>query len=154
MVGHGHAKAVDEIIERKRHHRLLEAGLETLLAAVDGFPERRQRRADLGHLSGFPPLALKLRERGHTVTFILRDLANVQSLLGERGFLALQAPVWLSKAGGLPRPLGANPAPNIFSVISNRRPAISTALEALRELDAESLVFAPGLGILRAQARH
>ncbi len=58
---------------------------------------------DFGHMSKFLPLALLLRERGHEVSFVLRDLSNAESVLGRQGFPLLQAPIWLPKVQGLPK---------------------------------------------------
>jgi len=60
--------------------------------------------ADLGHMMRFFPLAKALREQGHKVTFILRDLSRAQKHLGRYGFELLQAPIWLPPARRAPSP--------------------------------------------------
>ncbi len=47
-----------------------------------------------GHLDSFPDLALALRDQGHEVYFVLRDLYRAESILGKHGFHWLQAPLW------------------------------------------------------------
>lgn len=46
-----------------------------------------------GHIARFVPVARELRQRGHEVIFVLKDLAHIERLLGESGFPYLQAPV-------------------------------------------------------------
>lgn len=58
-----------------------------------------------GHILGFLPCALALRARGHEVVFVLRDLSRAEQILGKHGFKALQAPLWLPRAEGLPPPV-------------------------------------------------
>ncbi|MBL8332671.1 MAG: hypothetical protein JNM08_06190 [Rubrivivax sp.] len=55
-----------------------------------------------GHLGRMLPLAHALRERGHEISFALRELTEVQRLLGPAGFRWYQAPLWLGRVGGLP----------------------------------------------------
>ncbi len=55
-----------------------------------------------GHIAGFLPLARRLRRRGHTVTFVLKDLSRADPLLPGDEFATLQAPVWYPEATGLP----------------------------------------------------
>jgi UDP:flavonoid glycosyltransferase YjiC (YdhE family) len=55
-----------------------------------------------GHVGAFLPLALKLREHGHEVVFVLRDLSKFETFLGRHGFAPLQGPVWLPEAPPLP----------------------------------------------------
>ena len=50
--------------------------------------------AGYGHLQTFPDLTLTLRNRGHEVVFVVRDLSLAESVLGRHGFDCLQAPVW------------------------------------------------------------
>jgi len=52
-----------------------------------------------GHVAGFLDLALRLRDRGHDVSFAVRDLSRAEAVLGSRGFRLLQAPVWLRQVG-------------------------------------------------------
>ena len=56
-----------------------------------------------GHVSTLLPFARKLKQRGHEVTLVLRELHNVSNLSGE-GLPVLQAPVWLPRMTGLPEP--------------------------------------------------
>lgn len=56
----------------------------------------------LGHAGRLASIALPLRARGHTVTFVLRDLVLTRRLLGGLGIDTLQAPVWLHRTAGLP----------------------------------------------------
>jgi len=58
----------------------------------------------LGHISRFLPLALKLKEAGHQVSFILKDLSHAYEMLVKYGFSVYQAPVWLLKAPGVKSP--------------------------------------------------
>lgn len=51
-----------------------------------------------GHVDGFVRVALQLRERGHDVSFALKDLSRAEKLLGQHGFPLIQAPVWLPPA--------------------------------------------------------
>jgi hypothetical protein len=56
---------------------------------------------DLGHLSGFLPLATALRQKGHDVAFVLRDLIHAESLVVSQGFPVFQAPVFTGTITGL-----------------------------------------------------
>ncbi|HED15766.1 MAG TPA: hypothetical protein ENI64_02930 [Gammaproteobacteria bacterium] len=58
----------------------------------------------LGHLQRFLPLALKLQEQGHEITFVVRDLSGTETVFGKHHFKTYQAPVWLLQAHGLPSP--------------------------------------------------
>lgn len=49
----------------------------------------------LGHIVRLLPLALKLRESGHDVSFILKDLSRACTLFVKHGFPVYQAPIWL-----------------------------------------------------------
>ncbi len=55
-----------------------------------------------GHLGRHLRVAAWLRERGHQVTFALKDLAHAEYALGRHGYTLLQAPVWLHTPRGLP----------------------------------------------------
>ncbi|MGZ4958154.1 MAG: glycosyltransferase [Methylomonas sp.] len=56
-----------------------------------------------GHTAAFLPVARQLRQRGHEVVFVLKDLEFADVLLGNDGFPYLQAPIrWPS-----PQPLPA-----------------------------------------------
>ena len=48
---------------------------------------------DYGHVGSFMPLALKLRELGHEVIFVVRDLVVGEKMAGRLGFHTLQAPL-------------------------------------------------------------
>jgi UDP:flavonoid glycosyltransferase YjiC (YdhE family) len=58
--------------------------------------------SNLGHVSGFLPLAQELRRRGHEVILTLRDLSRVNSLAKSAVFPLLQAPVWQGPAPAAP----------------------------------------------------
>ena len=60
--------------------------------------------AGYGHMSGFLPVALKLRERGHEVLFALKELAHAEEVIGRHGFDFLQAPVCSAPPGNFPAP--------------------------------------------------
>ncbi len=49
----------------------------------------------LGHAGCFLPVARKLREMGHEVILIVRELHDMETLLRGQGFALLQAPIWL-----------------------------------------------------------
>ncbi len=51
-----------------------------------------------GHVTAFRPLALELRQRGHEVTLIVRDLPRAHVFLGRHGFPTYQAPIWLHES--------------------------------------------------------
>lgn len=55
-----------------------------------------------GHLGRMLPVAKALRERGHAVSFALRELTEAQRLLGPTGFKWYQAPLWTGRVTGLP----------------------------------------------------
>lgn len=55
-----------------------------------------------GHLGRMLPLAQALRQRGHRVSFALRELTEAQRLLGASGFKWYQAPLWMGRVQGLP----------------------------------------------------
>jgi len=56
----------------------------------------------LGHAGRLKSIALPLRARGHTVSFVLRDLVLTRGVLGGLGIDTFQAPVWLHRTAGLP----------------------------------------------------
>ena len=60
--------------------------------------------AGYGHLQTFPDLAHTLRNRGHDVVFVVRDLTSAESVLGRHGFDCLQAPVWPMQKRHQPTP--------------------------------------------------
>lgn len=53
--------------------------------------------SSLGHISRFLPIALKLREKGYAVSFILKDLSKAYELFGKHDFPVYQAPIWQYK---------------------------------------------------------
>lgn len=59
---------------------------------------------DYGHINSFMPLALVLRDQGHEVIFIVRDLTNAEKAIAKHRFQILQAPVWNANVKGLPSP--------------------------------------------------
>src|SRR5712664_2094429 len=59
--------------------------------------------ANLGHITPLLVLARALRERGHEVVFVLKDLRGCAELLQQHGFSFLQAPIVAARAAGLPR---------------------------------------------------
>lgn len=59
---------------------------------------------DYGHIGSFMPLALELREQGHEVIFVLRDLSNAETVVSKYKFSILQAPIWTAEIKGLPDP--------------------------------------------------
>lgn len=56
-----------------------------------------------GHISVLLPFARKLKQRGHDVAMVVRELHNVSNLSVE-GVTVLQAPIWLPPMHGLPEP--------------------------------------------------
>lgn len=58
-----------------------------------------------GHLGRMIPVARELRERGHEVVFIIRELVEAERLLGPHGFSWYQAPLWIGRVMNLPDPL-------------------------------------------------
>ncbi|MDY6874276.1 MAG: glycosyltransferase [Chloroflexota bacterium] len=58
----------------------------------------------LGHISRLLPLALKLKEEGDKVSFILKDLSHAYDTLVQYGFSVYQAPVWLYKTPNVNSP--------------------------------------------------
>ena len=66
-----------------------------------------------GHVDGYVRIAQQLRERGHDVSFALKDLSRAEKLLGEHGFRLIQAPVWLP-----PRPENLPPANELVGILS------------------------------------
>jgi hypothetical protein len=89
--------------------------------------------ADFGHMSRFLPLALKLRERGHEVSFVLRDLSNAESILGQHGFPLLQAPIWLAPVPNLPKP-PLNYTEILFRCGFLNKPGLTGVIKGWREL--------------------
>ena len=60
--------------------------------------------ADLGHIANFLPIALALKQQGHAVTAVVRDLSRAATVFGDHGIPVLQAPVWLAQNAELPDP--------------------------------------------------
>ncbi|MEW5942910.1 MAG: nucleotide disphospho-sugar-binding domain-containing protein [Pseudomonadota bacterium] len=58
-----------------------------------------------GHIAGFLPVALSLRECGHEVIFALKDVSHAAAILGAHRFPYVQAPIWLPKLVGVPEPV-------------------------------------------------
>lgn len=58
----------------------------------------------LGHLTRLLPIALKLRDNGHDVSFLIKNLSRAELILGEHQFKTYQAPVWLLQPKGIPHP--------------------------------------------------
>jgi len=56
-----------------------------------------------GHVSLLLPFARKLKQRGHEVVLVLRELHNASNLAYE-GIPVFQAPIWLPPMHGLPEP--------------------------------------------------
>lgn len=63
----------------------------------------------MGHVAPYLPLAKGLRDKGHEVAFVLRDLYSAETSLGQNNFPYFQAPVALSPAEN------RNPSPHIFA---------------------------------------
>jgi hypothetical protein len=57
-----------------------------------------------GHIQAFLPLAYRLREAGHEIIFINKDLLNAERELNRHGFSCLQAPLFQGRLAGLPEP--------------------------------------------------
>ena len=57
----------------------------------------------MGHLDRMLVTARALRQRGHTVVFVLRDLSRAHQRVTAEGFEMLQAPVWLPSVTRAPR---------------------------------------------------
>jgi hypothetical protein len=57
-----------------------------------------------GHIQAFLPLARRLKDAGHDVIFINKDLLNAERELNREGFRSLQAPLFQGKLVGLPEP--------------------------------------------------
>jgi hypothetical protein len=55
----------------------------------------------LGHAARLKPLAEELQRRGHQTTLMLRDLVLTDSLLHNKSYPRLQAPVFLHQTVGV-----------------------------------------------------
>lgn len=58
--------------------------------------------ANMGHIDRLLLLARELRERGHEVVFLLRDLSRAHGRIAAEGFEMGQAPVWLPRLANPP----------------------------------------------------
>lgn len=67
-----------------------------------------------GHIGGFLPIALRLRDQGHHITCVLRDLTHAHTLLASHDIPCIQAPVWLNHLDALTHPV--NYAEILFKV--------------------------------------
>lgn len=59
--------------------------------------------ANMGHIDRMLVTARALRERGHAVTFALRDLSRAFDRVALAGFPLVQAPLWLPRLANPPR---------------------------------------------------
>lgn len=59
----------------------------------------------LSYVGSFLPVAKQLRDQGHQVDYVLRELHNVQALLGQDPGRICQAPVWLAGSSEQDSPL-------------------------------------------------
>lgn len=57
-----------------------------------------------GHYGQIIPLARSLRDAGHEIFLIFKDLSRAHQVLANEKFTVLQAPVWLPSPVGLPTP--------------------------------------------------
>lgn len=53
--------------------------------------------SNFGHLSPLLPVAQALRDRGHRIDFVIRELARGQTVLQPHGLDMLQAPLWTGR---------------------------------------------------------
>jgi UDP:flavonoid glycosyltransferase YjiC (YdhE family) len=65
----------------------------------------------LGHIAPLAALGREFEHRGHTVSFILRDLSRIGSLLDPGRVACFQAPIWLG------RPTASAPPPATYADI-------------------------------------
>lgn len=63
----------------------------------------RELGAAYGHISRMLPFAKSLKQRGHNVVLVLRELHNTDNLHSD-GMPVLQAPIWLTQTKGLRNP--------------------------------------------------
>lgn len=68
----------------------------------------------MGHVAPYLPLIEGLRQQGHTVAFVLRNLKFAESVLGVRGIPYFQAPVMLGNT-----PPEINPAHTFAQILNN-----------------------------------
>ena len=61
--------------------------------------------AGLGHLTAFLPMARLLKDRGHEVFCISKELIGTGELLEKQGFKVFQAPYWTPNIKNLPSPV-------------------------------------------------
>lgn len=84
---------------------------------------------DYGHIGSFMPLALALREQGHEVIFVTKELNNAETVVSKYKFQVLQAPIWNEKDKSLP-----NPPLNYTEIILRFGFLNKTALSALNRV--------------------
>jgi len=72
--------------------------------------------SDYGHLARLLPVAVALRERGHGVDFVVRDLMGAEKLIAPLGMRVFQAPLWLRKVTSCRLPDGA---PSTYGYVGN-----------------------------------
>lgn len=87
--------------------------------------------ANYGHVSAFLPLAKALRNAGHEVTFVIKELTHAETLLGPAGFEYLQAPLWLLQLEKLTHPV--NYAEILFKVGYLSQPGVTGLVKAWRK---------------------
>ncbi len=100
---------------------------------------------NLGHITRLLVLGRALRERGHDVTFALRNIRHCAALLQQEGFAFLQAPLLRSpRASGLPGDPASYPEILLHAGFADPQ-SLTTALLAWRSIfrvvDADLLVF-------------
>lgn len=93
-----------------------------------------------GHIHAFLALAGRLRDAGHEVVFVLKDLLNAGQL-HDQGFRCLQAPLFQGRLVGLPEP-PANLSEILFHFGFLREEYLLAPFRAWRELYA---LLKPGL---------
>lgn len=85
-----------------------------------------------GHIGGFLPIAIELRNRKHEVIFAIRELTHAENVLGRNGFRYLQAPLWLARLKSLAPPV--NYAEILFSQGWLSQVGLGGQVKAWREL--------------------
>ena len=105
-----------------------------------------------GHISGFLPIAIELRKRGHEVIFAIRELTHAENILGKYGFRYLQTPIWQAKLKA------ATPAVNYAEILFSEgwlsQTGLGAQVKAWRELigllDPDLLIIDHGPTVLLA----
>lgn len=87
--------------------------------------------AGYGHLAAFLPLAKALRDAGHELTFVIKELTHAEALLGPEGFTYLQAPLWQLQLDRLTHPI--NYAEILFKVGYLSQPGVTGLVKAWRK---------------------